>query len=1231
MRSVVITLTIVIGCFPAGVASLRAQEPAAEPDPELQSVTLRTEFHDEFLSDSREAYTRQGTVTWEPGRLTLGAGASVSHSLSAGNRVDIVTRFGGDDGAADATVDVAPGWQWTFRLSGAHSLTVTLQSRRTEPPQWDLSVTRSEHSAPLPDAPRSLRTRAVPDGPVGEYTVAFRHGLVTIRHGEDWLLAVDSEDDRDATVEAITCRCPGARQSLTALHVQSTPPFPPLSPETDALRSTVAAELKNLEAAYARGRFAEAADAAEQILETRLQIYGRWHPLTAVSRNDLGLVLGKLRQFPAAERQLRESLTVRRNLLGDWHPDTSSTLNNLATLYLEKGDYPTAGDFAREAVERRSFVMEADAPKLLTSLGNLASLYLMTGDYVRAEILFRRVRDALQAKGQQQSLSYATVLTNLGSLFQELGDYGQAEEHFVQAREIFDAQLGAGHPQGALIRNNLAGVLEQMGRLEDAASLYREASEIWKASLGENHPRYATSLLNQSGILIELERFVEAQQQLQNARTIWEAAVGTDNANYAKVLNNLGEFARRTGTFAAAGSYYEQAAAIWKTYVGEQHPMYGRLLGNQAECLRAQQQLEQAGTLHRQGFDLLLETAEAVLPTLPAAQASRWYQENGPRLDLMLTYLRRRPVADPRDAYGCVWRAKMLATRLRIHTIPPRNPSPELAALLADVREARQQLARLFSSQRTGMPTGEDFRTAFVAATSRKESLERELAAAIPASERQIRIRDARVDDLLERIPPDTAVVDFVLSRDWPFEEHEIPWQDADGEPSVRQVLRETAVPEYHAFILRSPEAEDGAPEVQWIPLGPAAPIDAAIARWREELVEDAPFVNDADRKPGPAAVLRERIWNPLEAGWSNVSTVILIPDGRLHELPWAALPGRQAGSYLLEQYALATASYGQQLSVLLEDHAANDTRHLVLAGGIDYDTRPEQLADATTRHDAQFRSSANALPGGKRQILWNPLPGTRAELEAIQQLWDDPDTLVSLGDRQATEANLMEWLPEARIAHFATHGFFERQGTSDDDTLPSEERTATVGSQSPFTDLSRRSPLLNTGIVLAGANLPPQTDAVGLPVGDDGILTAEEIVGLDLRATDLVTLSACETGLGQIAAGEGVFGLRRALHQAGVRSVVASLWKVDDRATKILMTEFYRNLWVQRMSRIQALRQAQLAVMAGFDPGTGRWDRGLGRRVARVTGNEPAAATTDRTRVPPRFWAAFQLSGDWR
>jgi CHAT domain-containing protein len=204
---------------------------------------------------------------------------------------------------------------------------------------------------------------------------------------------------------------------------------------------------------------------------------------------------------------------------------------------------------------------------------------------------------------------------------------------------------------------------------------------------------------------------------------------------------------------------------------------------------------------------------------------------------------------------------------------------------------------------------------------------------------------------------------------------------------------------------------------------------------------------------------------------------------------------------------------------------------------------------------------------------------------------------------------------------HIATHGFFGAQSSQPPTASDKVQAGNRNSGPEQITDLH---PGLSSGIALTGANQGSSVSD-GRVVSDDGILTALEAAALDLSATEMVVLSACETGLGTSAGGEGLLSLQRAFQVAGAKSTVTSLWKVDDSATQSLMVEFYRNLWERHLGKLEAMRQAQIAMIERYDPkNQSLQDRGL-----KLT--KPSSDLQTDMRLSPYFWAAFTLSGDWR
>jgi CHAT domain-containing protein len=220
----------------------------------------------------------------------------------------------------------------------------------------------------------------------------------------------------------------------------------------------------------------------------------------------------------------------------------------------------------------------------------------------------------------------------------------------------------------------------------------------------------------------------------------------------------------------------------------------------------------------------------------------------------------------------------------------------------------------------------------------------------------------------------------------------------------------------------------------------------------------------------------------------------------------------------------------------------------------------------------------------------------------------------------------LREEAPRHRYVHLATHGFFAP--TTVRSALSEDKRG---GVETYQTGQDRKivgfNPGLLSGLVLAGANRSNNAELVADPtatIADDGIMSALEVASLDLHGVDLAVLSACETGLGQTAGGEGMLGLQRAFQVAGAKSTVTSLWSVDDAATQMLMTEFYKRLWDREhpVGKLEALRQAQLEMLRHYDPKSGQL-RGI--EIEQVPEQNQTSG------LSPKYWAAFELGGDWR
>jgi CHAT domain-containing protein len=386
------------------------------------------------------------------------------------------------------------------------------------------------------------------------------------------------------------------------------------------------------------------------------------------------------------------------------------------------------------------------------------------------------------------------------------------------------------------------------------------------------------------------------------------------------------------------------------------------------------------------------------------------------------------------------------------------------------------------------------------------------------------------------------------------------------------------------------------------------------------------------------AAGLGRRVWEPLRPHPSDARTVLIDPDGFLLYFPFAALPGSRPGSYLIEDLALGYIASGRSAVDALADPSGPAGRGLLAVGDVDFQADPGQpgLSDRPP----------SGVPVVAQRGGFRPLPGTGPEAHRARELFlaafaGQPAELMTRAE--PTEAAIKQRLDGGhwRVVHPGTHGFFESPARVA--ALRREDPSARpLPAARPGEDELdfALTPLLRSGVVLAGGGRDPAAGLPDLsaeaPVREDGILTAEEVQTLDLRGTELVVLSACETGLGALEYGQGVLGLQRAFQAAGARAVVASLWKVEDAATRVLMEQFYTNLWDQKLSRLEALRRAQLAVLK--DPGlverrTELVRRELGPKEVDLPKKGASVPPPDRSgrRSDPAWWAAFVLGGDGR
>ena len=889
-----------------------------------------------------------------------------------------------------------------------------------------------------------------------------------------------------------------------------------------------------------QGKYSEAISLAQEALRIRQEVLGEEHPDVANSLNNLALLYQLMGRYQQAEPLYNQALEMDRRLLGEEHPDVAETLNNLALLYYFMGRYSEAEPLLNQGLEMRRRLLGKEHPDLAESLNYLALLYQSMGRYEQAEPLLTQSLEMRRRLLGDEHLDLAESLHNLAGLYYSMGRYQQAEPLLTEALEMYRRLLGEEHPSVASSLLNLAVLYQLMGRYQQAEPLYTQALEMWRRLLGKEHPSVAITLNNLAVLYQLMGKYQQAEPLYTQALEMRRRLLGDEHPSVASSLNNLGLLYQFMGRYQQAEPLYTQSLEMRRRLLGNEHPSVATSLNNLAGLHQSQGNIEQALEFLEAGLDIQELNLERNLVAGAEKQKREYMKTISGTRDRAIS-LHHYSAPDDERAAG-----------LALTTILRRK------GRLLDFLTHSQQLLRKrldFQSQKL-LDRLNNTRTQIANLTyNRPENLpleeyldqlnklrnqEQELVVKISRRSREFAQinQPVTIETIQQLIPLDTALVEFVEYK--PYN----PQKGSFGNPR------------YAAYVLRS----KGAP--QGIDLGE---VDALKPLWEtlelslQTVYLPIPKVKQAARN------VDEKLMAKVRPLLGDSRRILLSPDGYLNLIPFEALVDED-NRYLVESYGFSYLTSGRDLLRLSNPNPK--LTQPVLLGAPDFDNSAQTRALGEENQIVATRSLRDFNPS---EWGLSPLPGALEEVNAIAKMLDVEPLLGA----QANEAALKQVI-RPRILHIATHGFFKE--------IPDSEE---------FT--SGDNALLQSWLALAGINNnKPDNDL------EDGIFTALEATGLNLSGTKLVVLSACDTGLGNISAGEGIYGLRRALVIAGSESQVISLWAVDDEATKYLMVSYYQGLQ-DNQGRSEALRRVQLQML-----GTPEYQH-------------------------PIYWASFIPSGNWR
>lgn len=917
--------------------------------------------------------------------------------------------------------------------------------------------------------------------------------------------------------------------------------------------------------------FARAEQAYARTLTIREKVLGPDSPEVATALYSLSYTFTNRGRYAQAEPLLRRALAIQEKALGSDNPEVAMTLNNLAYLYMETGDYEQSAALFKRSLAIFEKLLGAEHPLVATPLNSLAVLYRTMGDYLRAEPLLKRALAIQEKAVGPEHPDTAIALNSLAMLYSEKGDDERALPLFQRALAIREKTEPDSSSVAATL-NSIAYVYNLKGQPAQAITLYKRALAIVEKSIGTETPLYASTLSNLAVVYSDQADYAQAEPLIRRALALREKVLGPDHPDVAITLSNLAYINFAKNEFAQEEPLYRRALAITEKAYGPDHPNVGIYLANLATVYWGQGDTRQAlATLSRNAE--LRERNLALVLTTGSEEQKRLYMETlANETDGLISFHTRAAPDDPRAAELAL--TTILRRKGRVLDVMSdqvgalrRHLDPQDRVLLDRLSTARSALARLTLQ---GVDAG-------VVAERReegkrlKDEIDRlEATVSERSAEFRTQAQPVTLKAMREAIPDDAALVEFILYR--PFDVRATERKSRFGEPR------------YVAYVLRR------AGEPLWVDLGEAGALERGVVSWRRALAD--PSDQEVSRR---GRALDELVMRPVRKLLGDTRHLFLAPDGALNLIPFGALVDEK-NHYLLEDYSMTYLTSGRDL-LRMRSSAVSRQGPLVVADPLFDAGAAASSTAAPATEAAQNRRSADFA-----NAIFTPLPGTKDEASALGAIL--PGVRVFTG-AQASEA-LLKHLSGPALLHIATHGFFlpdQPQGALKDARAESRGLilSAVVSGR-----VKGENPLLRSGLALAGANRGRDGE------GEDGVLTALEATGLDLWGTKLVVLSACETGIGEVKNGNGVYGLRRALVLAGAESEVMSLWQVSDEATRDLMISYYKRLQAGE-GRTEALRAVQLEMLRG------------GEQSLKDEGR------LKQNRSHPFFWASFIQSGDWR
>ncbi len=778
------------------------------------------------------------------------------------------------------------------------------------------------------------------------------------------------------------------------------------------------------------------------------------------------------------------------------------------------------------------------------------------GKYAEAILSAEKLCLIVEAEEGPDHQGVGICLNVLGGLYNSFGDYEKAEIKLKRALEINRKLGNSDSTQIASSLGLLAKVYMDKGEYRQAEPFAQEALKIREQSQGIGHFMVSTSLNTLGEIYLNLQEYDKAEPVLLRAIEIRKKH---ENAHSLVIsLNNLCRLYYNTGYYESAEQLGITTLELGEFSLGKDHPHLAETLNLLGKIMASEGHFQDAFQYMKRAQSIDFKSIDHMKGFTSEAQKLKFMQKSHEDLHVFLSLILKKLPTSPkalREGMNTILRRKGIILDIQRQFQRALLSEDEKATIIFNkLSEVRSQLTRLTFSD-PGQKDIDTYRKEINLLKDEKERLEIQISSYNQSYMVYLKKADATCEHVAKKLKKNGkgALVELVRVSLYNLDKKN--W-DRDH---------------YFAFILIPGNPYD----LRMVDLGSADNIDSLIFQFKKMIFQiEHP---DSSKITFFAGRLYNTVFSPIEKELGGRQHIYLSPDGNLNLIPFEIFYNPDKG-FLIESYTFNYVSSGRD--ILGYGETKETGNNALLIGDPDFDMEIAKAPEVEKTAEYELKQETIARRSTLiRGLRFDRLPGTREEVETIQSLFGKDQAEIYTG-REANE-KVLRMMKAPQILHLATHGFFLKDIELSPLQSPSSNRGLSIVEANKknlsILRMKIENPFLQSGFALAGANNALKSiDSKNF----EGVVTAEKILDLKLMGTNMVVLSACNTGIGEVRRGEGVFGLRRAFNQAGAKSLVMSMWSVPDKETKELMVEFYKNILSGKMNRCQALKQAALQEM---------------------------------------------------